>query len=84
MEQMTFLITVDYFILTKYNMLDYSDKYWIQDAMKHIKKGALTSQAARVGKKPLQYAKAVLAEPKKHTETTRKRAQFLINIQGKK
>ena len=51
--------------------------------MKHIKKGALTSQAARVGKKPLEFAKAVLADPKKHTKTTRKRAQFLINIQSK-
>jgi hypothetical protein len=63
--------------------MDYSDKFWIQDAMKHIKKGALTSQAARVGKKPLEFAKAVLADPKKHTKTTRKRAQFLINIQSK-
>ena len=65
-------------------MIDYSDKYWIQDAMKHIKHGALTAQAARSGMKPLQFAKTVLAEPKKHTITTRKRAQFLINIQGKK
>jgi hypothetical protein len=62
----------------------HSDKFWIQDAMKHIKKGALTSQAARVGKKPLEFAKAVLAEPKKYTEKTRKRARFLVNIQGKK
>jgi hypothetical protein len=61
-------------------MQDYSDKYWIADALKHVKKGALTSQAARVGMKPLNYAKAVLAEPKKHTEKTRKRAQLAITL----
>jgi hypothetical protein len=61
--------------------MDYSDKYWIQDALKHIKEGAFTSQAARAGMKPLQYAHAVLEEPEKHTKRTEQRARFLINIQ---
>ena len=56
---------------------------WIQEAMKHVKKGAFTAQAARVGKKPMAYAKEVLAHPTEHTVTTRRRAQFLMNIQKK-
>lgn len=57
---------------------------WIQEAMKHIKKGAFTRQAARHGEKPMAYAKEVLAHPTEHTVTTRRRAQFLMNIQKKK
>lgn len=57
---------------------------WIQEAMKHIKHGAFTAQAARHGKKPMAYAKEVLAHPTEHTVTTRRRAQFLMNIQRKK
>lgn len=52
--------------------------------MKHIKKGAFTRQAARHGEKPMAYAKEVLAHPTEHTVTTRRRAQFLMNIQKKK
>ena len=51
--------------------------------MKHIKKGAFTAQASRHGKKPMAYAKEVLAHPTEHTVTTRRRAQFLMNIQKK-
>jgi len=54
---------------------------FIQEAMKHIKKGALTAQAKRHGEKPMEFAKKVLAHPEHYTETTRKRAQFLENIQ---
>lgn len=64
--------------------MDYSDKFWIQDAMKHIKEGSFTAQAARAGMKPLQFAQAVLEDPAKFHEKTRKRAQFLINIQPEK
>jgi len=62
----------------------YKDGKFIQEAMKHIKKGALTAQAKRVGKKPMEFAEEVLAHPGSHTETTRKRAQFLKNIQRRK
>ena len=55
-------------------------KKWIQDVVAHMKTGAFTAQSARVGKTPTQYAKEVLANPKKHTLKTRRRAQFLENI----
>lgn len=54
---------------------------WVQEAVSHMKKGALTKTAKRAGKKPLEFAKEVVEHPEKHTETTRKRAQFLVNIQ---
>jgi len=57
------------------------DGMFIQEAMKHIKKGALTAQAKRHGESPMEFAKEVLMHPEAHTETTRKRAQFLMNIQ---
>ena len=60
------------------------EEKFIQEVVSHMKKGALTKQAKRVGEKPLEFAKDVLAHPEKHTERTRKRAQFLVNIQGKK
>ena len=43
-------------------------------------KGAFTKQARRVGRTPVAYAMNVLANPKKHTLKTRRRAQFLKNI----
>jgi hypothetical protein len=60
-----------------------SSHKWIGEAMKHIKKGALTKTAKHAGMKPLQFAKEVVEHPEHHTETTRKRAQFLVNIQHK-
>jgi len=57
---------------------------WIQEAMKHIKHGAFTREAARHHERPMAYAKEVLAHPTEHTLTTRRRAQFLMNIQRKK
>ena len=62
----------------------YKDGMFIQEAMKHIKKGALTAQAKRVGETPMDFAKEVLAHPEHYTEKTRKRAQFLMNIQKRK
>ena len=55
-------------------------KKWIQEATAHMKTGAFTKQASREGKTPAEYAEAVLSHPKKHTETTRKRAQFVKNV----
>jgi len=59
-------------------------KKFIADVVAHMKKGAMTKAAARHGMKPLEYAKEVVEEPEKHTLTTRRRAQFLVNIQRKK
>jgi len=62
----------------------YSDSgKWIQEAMKTVNKGTFTKQAKREDMKPLEFARAVLAEPEKRTERTRKRAQFLVNLQSK-
>jgi hypothetical protein len=47
------------------------------------KKGAMTKAAKKHHEKPLEYAKEVLAHPEKHDLTTRRRAQFLVNIQRK-
>lgn len=54
---------------------------WIQEAVAKMKKGAFTAQAGRRGKEPMEFATDVLANPGSYTETTRKRAQFLMNIQ---
>jgi hypothetical protein len=62
----------------------YGGGKFIQEAMKHIKKGALTAEAKRHGEKPMEFAKEVLAHPGAHTETTRKRAQFAVNIQKRR
>lgn len=57
---------------------------WVGEAFEHIKKGALTKTAKREGySHALPFAKEVLAHPKEHTAVTRKRAQFLLNIQRK-
>lgn len=49
-----------------------------------FKKGAMTKEAKKHGETALEFAKEVLAHPEKHDLTTRRRAQFLINIQKKK
>ena len=54
------------------------EQQWIQMAMKHIKMGAFTKAH---GETPKQFMKEVLANPSEHSETTRKRAQFMKNIQ---
>ena len=55
-------------------------KKWIQKVVKKMEKGAFTKQGLHHGETPLEYAKDVLAHPKKHTLKTRRRAQFLKNI----
>lgn len=59
-------------------------KKWIQKVVKKMEKGAFTKQGLRHGETPLEYAKDVLAHPKKHTLKTRRRAQFLKNISKSK
>jgi hypothetical protein len=61
-----------------------TDKTWIQEAVKHMDKGAFTKQSKRSHKTPLKFAKSVLSHPKKHTLKTRRRAQFLMNISKRK
>jgi hypothetical protein len=56
---------------------------WIGEAMKHIKKGALTKTASAHGMKPLEFAKEVVEHPEAHSKLTKKRSQFLVNIQRK-
>jgi hypothetical protein len=56
----------------------------LSEIMPTLKKGALTKTAKAEGyESALPFAKDVLAHPEAHTETTRKRAQFLVNIQRK-
>ena len=55
---------------------------WIQEATEGMKEGAFTDQAIRAGMTPMEYAKDVLAHPKKHTLKTRRRAQFVKNVTG--
>jgi hypothetical protein len=56
---------------------------FIQEVVAQMKKGAMTKAAKRHGETPLEYSKEVLAHPEEHTLTTRRRAQFLVNIQKK-
>lgn len=61
-----------------------SKEKWIQEVVKHIKEGAFTKQAKREGLEPEEFAEKVLANPKKYQLTTRRRAQFLVNLLKKK
>lgn len=60
------------------------DTKWVQEAMESIKEGALTKTAKASGMTPLEFAHEVVKHPERHTEKTRKRAQFLVNIQGRR
>ena len=59
------------------------DEKWIQEVVESpkFKKGAFTAQAKEHGKTPMEFMKEVLANPNKYDATTRRRAQFLKNIQ---
>lgn len=56
---------------------------WIQDSVEKMEKkgtvGSFTNKAARHGLTPIEYAKKVLTNPDKHTEKTRRQAQFVKN-----
>jgi hypothetical protein len=60
-----------------------TDKNWIQDAEKKMKKkgtvGAFTKQAERAGMSTTDFAKKVLANKENYTQTTVDRAQFMKN-----
>jgi len=60
-----------------------NDCFFAQEVVAHMKKGALTKTAKKSKMMPLEFARDVIANPGKHDMTTRRRAQFLINIQKK-
>jgi len=55
-------------------------KKWIQEVVRHMKRGAFTKQALRHHETPEEYAMDALRHPKRHALKTRRRAQFLMNI----
>jgi hypothetical protein len=61
---------------------------WIQDAVDRMKKkgtvGAFTKQAKTHKMNPVRFAKVVLNNPKKYTQKTRRRAQFVKNTNPEK
>jgi len=61
---------------------------WIQTADKQMEKkgtvGLFTRKAKTHGKTPVEYAKVVLANPKKHSLKTRRQAQFVKNTNPEK
>lgn len=61
-----------------------SKKKWIQEVVKHMKKGTFTKQAKKAGMEPDEFAQHVLANKEKYNLITRRRAQFLQNILSKK
>lgn len=64
---------------------DHRPKKFIQEVVSSPKfaKGAFTAQAIHHGMTPKQFMKEVLSKPEEFSERTRKRAQFMENIQPK-
>lgn len=64
---------------------DGDDSKWIQSVVgsKDFKAGAFTAQAKKEGMTPMSFMKKVLDNPEDYSVTTRRRAQFLKNIQRK-
>jgi len=58
-------------------------KKWIQEAVSKMKHGAFTKEALKHKMTPEEFADEVMANPEKYSKTTKKRAQFLINIRKK-
>ena len=61
-------------------------KKWIQQVVSSpgFKKGAFTEEAKKHGVSTKEYEQQVLAHPAAFSETTRKRAQFMKNVEPKK
>jgi hypothetical protein len=70
------------------NMMKKGGELWIQEATKNMKKkgsvGAFTKQAKREGLTPIEFAKKVLAKPQGYTLKTRRRANFVKNVNPEK
>lgn len=66
------------------NMMKKGGELWIQEATKNMKKkgsiGAFTKQAKREGLTPIEFAKKVLKKPQGYTIKTRRRANFVKNV----
>ena len=64
---------------------DPSKETFIQEVVESpkFKKGAFTAQAKKKGMEPKEMMKEVLENPEKYDVTTRRRAQFMKNIQKK-
>ena len=65
-----------------------SKKKWMQGARKEMEKkgtvGSFTAQAKKAGMSPLAFARKVLANPKRYSPTTVKRANFALNANKRK
>ena len=73
-----------FYVLPVNDMMKRGGETWIQDAVNQMKKkgtiGAFTKQAKREGLAPLDFAKKVLKNPKGYTLKTRRRANFVKNV----
>ena len=70
------------------DMMKQGGELWIQDAVDKMKKkgtfGAFTKQAKREGLSPIEFTKKVLENPKGYTLKTRRRANFVKNMNQNK
>lgn len=73
-----------FYILRMDDMMKKGGEVWIQDAVKQMSKkgsiGTFTKQSKREGLNPIDFAKKVLKTPKGYTLKTRRRAQFVKNV----
>jgi predicted transcriptional regulator len=73
-----------FFILGMNDMMKQGGELWIQDAVSQMNKkgtiGSFTKQAKREGLTPIEFAKKVLKNPKGYTLKTRRRANFVRNV----
>jgi hypothetical protein len=73
-----------FYIFGLEDMMKMGGETWIQDAVSQMKKketiGAFTKQAKREGLTPIEFAKKVLKNPKGYALKTRRRANFVKNV----
>lgn len=73
-----------FYIFGLEDMMRGGGELWIQDAVSQMEKkgtiGAFTKQAKREGLSPIDFAKKVLKNPKGYTLKTRRRANFVKNV----
>jgi hypothetical protein len=73
-----------FYILGMNDMMKQGGELWIQDAITQMQKkgsiGAFTKQAKREGLTPIEFTKKVLKNPKGYALKTRRRANFVRNV----
>lgn len=73
-----------FYVLSMNDMMKQGGELWIQDAITQMQKkgtiGAFTKQAKREGLTPIEFAKKVLKNPKGYALKTRRRANFVRNV----